>query len=340
MSDDREWLLPGISVAVGAAVVDATWESRSLHGGTLGEVQLLTGAARLKAGGAVPFRVVHKVQRRWERPGDPGSWRREHDLVTAGLGDLFASDLRWPTCYDARIDESVGEIHLVMEYVEGTSGRQLSTDALVRAAGGLGRLQGRLAAMPPDQLPTMANLSPPDLAEHIYRRYRAWPRVHEAVRSPDSEIPAHLRRMVTVFDASADAALARISQLPLVLCHRDFWVANLIDADGGIVLLDWDTTGWGYLGEDLASLLADEADVPRMLELYHRCVPAYYAGFAEFVDVSVVVDDCVVELILLLFGYRLVEWYLDAASAEERAEHVAALEQIFLMQSAATGTGR
>lgn len=164
--------------------------------------------------------------------------------------------------------------------------------------------------------------------------------MHGYVRSPDSEIPAHLRRMIADLDAHADAVLARISQLPLVLCHRDFWVANLIDADGGIVLLDWDTTGWGYLGEDLASLLADEADVPRMLELYHRCVPAYYAGFAEHVDVSGVTDECIVELILLLFGYRLVEWYLDAASPEERAEHVAALEQIYLMQSAATGAGR
>lgn len=115
---------------------------------------------------------------------------------------------------------------------------------------------------------------------------------------------------------------------------------DLIDADGGIVLLDWDTAGWGYLGEDLASLLADEADVPRMLELYQRCVPAYYAGFAEHADVADITDDCVVELILVLFGYRLIEWFLDATSPEERAAQVATLEQIHLMQSVARSEHR
>lgn len=61
-------------------------------------------------------------------------------------------------------------------------------------------------------------------------------------------------------------------------------MTNLIYADGKIALIDWDTSGWGYLGEDLASLIADEADVHSMVDYYKRCVPAYYQGFSEYAD--------------------------------------------------------
>jgi len=47
--------------------------------------------------------------------------------------------------------------------------------------------------------------------------------------------------------------MGRIERLPVVLCHRDFWVANIFYKDQKILLLDWDTTGWGYMGEDIAS---------------------------------------------------------------------------------------
>lgn len=55
-------------------------------------------------------------------------------------------------------------------------------------------------------------------------------------------------------DEQADEIFASIEKLRLVLCHRDFWVTNLIYAEGNIALIDWDTSGWSYLGEDLASL--------------------------------------------------------------------------------------
>ncbi|WP_331456860.1 phosphotransferase [Bacillus sp. CHD6a] len=29
-----------------------------------------------------------------------------------------------------------------------------------------------------------------------------------------------------------------------MLCHRDFWIANLIYADGNVTLIDWDTCAW------------------------------------------------------------------------------------------------
>lgn len=128
------------------------------------------------------------------------------------------------------------------------------------------------------------------------------------------------------------AGIYRIEKLPLLLCHRDFWVTNLICADGKIVLIDWDTSGWGYLGEDLASLIADEADIDHMIEYYQRCVPAYYKGFSEYADISHISDHSVYEMILLVFGYRLVERYLHTEAKDQKKEHVRTLQKIHKMK--------
>ncbi len=320
-------------------VVDADWTEDRLHGGTLGDVRLLTGTARTASGETIPFRLVHKTQHRWERHGDPGSWRREHDLFTSNLGSAFSTGLRWPTCYDAEIDEQAGVIHLVLEHVEGVSGRALSTDAQVRAARELGRLQGRLA-VDPLPLEGIDNLSSRAFAEGSYRHYRSWPRVHDYIRSPDCALPRHLSDMLVGLDEDAENVLARLAQLPVVLCHRDFWNANIIDTGSQIVLIDWDTAGWGWLGEDLASLLADDVDASRMVELYRRCLPAYYAGVAESLDLGAVHDDDVVEMILLIFGYRLVEEYLDADDPATRADVVERWEQIARMRALTHGDRR
>jgi thiamine kinase-like enzyme len=110
-------------------------------------------------------------------------------------------------------------------------------------------------------------------------------------------------------------------------------VTNLIYTDEKIAIIDWDTTGWGYLGEDLASLIADEADINHMVEYYQRCVPAYYKGFSEFVDVSPITDHYVHEMIILGFGYRLVEWYLYTEDDEAKMNHVHTLEKIYEMKT-------
>lgn len=99
-------------------------------------------------------------------------------------------------------------------------------------------------------------------------------------------MPLYVRQMLIDIDERADEIFARIEKLPLVLCHRDFWVTNLIYDEGNFALIDWDTSGWGYLGEDLASLIADEPDIHHMVEHYRRCIPAYYKGFSDYVDVS------------------------------------------------------
>jgi thiamine kinase-like enzyme len=124
--------------------------------------------------------------------------------------------------------------------------------------------------------------------------------------------------MLIEADDSADEIWSHIEALPIVLCHRDFWITNIFYKDGKIILIDWDTAGWGYVGEDIKSLIADEADVDHMLLYYQKCIPAYYKGFSEYADLSHIKRHCIREMILAHYGYRLVEWYIDAKAPDKK----------------------
>jgi len=139
--------------------------------------------------------------------------------------------------------------------------------------------------------------------------------------------------MIISGDETSDEVYSHVEKLPVVFCHRDFWVTNIFHTDAGIRLIDWDTAGWGYLGEDMVSLIADEAKVDHMIEYYQRCIPAYLKGFSESVDISRIENPYIYDRIILHYGYRLVEWYLDAESPDEKAYHIATLQKIYEMKA-------
>ena len=322
----------------GAVIKNATYKSRQLHGGTLGDVRLVTGNAETIDGETLQFKVVRKTQKKWERYGDPGSWRREYDLYNSNLGATFFDSFRWPECYYSELRDDT--IELWIEFIDGISGLDLTGDIYEQAAEELGRWQGKLYAEQPITLRSLTNLSSTSFMKTFYLHYRSWNIVYDYVRSNDSELPKHICEMLIEIDEKSDEIFNRIEKLPVVLCHRDFWVANIFHKDGSIRLIDWDTAGWGYLGEDMASLIADEADVPHMAEYYQKCVPAYYKGFSEYADISYITDNCVYELILLMFGYRLVEWFINVGAGnkpqetdDERALYLNTLQKIFEMRN-------
>jgi len=333
MNINLQTLIYALSRKFKKDIISADCQTMPLKGGTVGNVHLVTGIAETAGGKKMPYRIVLKIQKKWERYGDPGSWRREYDLYESDLGATFSDALRWPACYHAEMNTEEDEFQLWLEYIDGVTGLDLTVDMYEQAALELGRFQGKLYAKQPTVLQSLTNLSHADLMKNTYLHYRSWPVVYDYIRSEDCEFPQHVRQMLIDIDVHADEILARIERLPLVLCHRDFWVTNLIYADGKIALIDWDTSGWGYLGEDLASLIADEADTDHMVEYYQRCVPAYYKGFSEYADVSPVADHCVYELILLIFGYRLVEGYLHAEDDDEKAKQVHILQKIYEMKN-------
>ena len=331
MQINEETLTHVLSKMLGMKIISADYQTRQLHGGTVGEVRLVTGTARTVDGGDMAYNVVLKTQKKWERYGDPHSWRREYDLYTSALGATFSDSFRWPECYHAEINEAQNETQLWLEYIDGVSGLNLSGEMYEAAALKLGRWQGRLYAERPAFLQKLTNLGRAEDLKNYYLHCRSWNLVYDYIRSDACEIPRHLREMLIEVDDNADEIWRRIEKLPVVLCHRDFWVTNIIHSSDKTILIDWDTTGWGYLGEDLKSLLADGADVDHMVEYYLRCVPAYYIGFSEFADVSHVSDHCVREMILVNFGYRLVEEFIHAKSPDDKTLQINTLQKIYEM---------
>jgi len=326
-----ETLTRALSKMLGVKITGADHQTGQLHGGTLGDVRLITGVAQTADYKELPYSVVLKTQKKWDRYGDPHSWRREYDLYVSELGATFSDSFRWPECYLAGINEEGNEIQMWLEYIDGVSGKALTIEMLEQAALELGRWQGRLYAERPIFLRKLTNLGRTEDLKNYYLHYRSWNVVYDYIRSEDCEISKHLREMLIEVDDNADEIWRRIEKLPVVLCHRDFWIANILYSDGRIILIDWDTTGWGYLGEDIKSLVADEADVDHMVECYRKCVPAYYRGFSEYADVSHITDHCVREMILVNLGYRLVEWYINAASPDEKTLQINVLQKIHEM---------
>ncbi|MDR2589571.1 MAG: aminoglycoside phosphotransferase family protein [Oscillospiraceae bacterium] len=311
-------------------IINADYTTKELHGGTVGNVQLITGIAKT-VDEKIPFNVVLKVSKKWERYNDINSWRREYDLYSSNLDTVFSGSLRWPKCY--HLEQNDNEIQLWLEYIDGITGLDLTPDMYESAAYELGRFQGKLYIDKPSFLNEISNLSCTDYAKRFYQHYKSWNVVYDYIRSNDCEIPKHLCQMLIEFDSNSDEVFKRIEKLPVVFCHRDFWVTNIFNKNGEIILIDWDTTGWGYLGEDIASLIADEADVENMVENYQRCITAYYKGFSEYLDESDIKDNCILEFILALFGYRFIEWYINAETLEEKTLYINTLQKIYEIKS-------
>ncbi len=139
--------------------------------------------------------------------------------------------------------------------------------------------------------------------------------------------------MLITIDDKSDMIINNIKKLPKVFCHRDFWVANVFFQEEEIIVIDWDTAGWGYMGEDIASLIADESALDILVSNYYRCLAGYVKGFSEYVDVSQIKDFYVWERIILLFGYRIVEWYLKAESFDEKEHQIETLQKIYEIKS-------
>ncbi|MCL2702453.1 MAG: phosphotransferase [Defluviitaleaceae bacterium] len=307
--------------------IDEGYRITKLSGGSVGHVELVTGTYDNK-----PFKAVIKTQKKWERPGDPNSWRREYDLYTSGLSEIFTETFRWPKCYHAEISND--ETKLWTEYIEGVSGSDLTVEMYEKIAEGLGRFHGKLFAEK-FTLPT-ENLCNADGMKDFYRYNRSKKELYNYIRRSDCKIPRHLCKMIADMDEKSDKVWAEIEKLPIVLRHGDFFPPNIFYADDKIILIDWDSAGWSYLGEDIVNLIADSGDVDHMAEYYHTCVPAYLKGFSEFSDASQIESLYIYERIVMHFGYRLiggVTWRNDVKTPEEQKSDLNVLQKIYEMEN-------
>lgn len=190
-------------------------------------------------------------------PFDPSSftfWRREPDLYLRGVSDVLPVGVRMPNLIHRR--DVAGERALLwLEDVSGRHDRDLSNAELLSVAEAMGRAQARGVA--PEGPPWSANA----LREIVAPRLALVSRLDDdaAYDHPD------LRGVVGEAQRTANrrliermpTALNLLEGLPRVLCHHDFWSANIfLQPDGNLVLLDWAHSGPGPVGTDIAVLLS------------------------------------------------------------------------------------
>ncbi len=323
-------LLQVLTIKFNTQVIRATYQIEKLHGGTVGAVFLITGLASSNAETNIAYKIVLKRQVKWERYGDVNSWRREYDLYHSNLNQTFSKDFAWPTCYKTYLTEDSFEIW--MDYVDGYSGHALTPEMYVKAAEALGRFQGTLYRRQTDKPIALRNLSSKDYIIRFYKHYQAWDEVHDYIRSAECPLPKHLCDMMIEFDERSKMVFDALNQLPIVLCHRDYWNTNIFYQAERIIVIDWDTTGYGYFGEDIASLIADETDPSKMMDYFSQCIPAYQDGFFQSAGIKVNAYQNIHDIILMMFGYRLVESFKFAKNQADQNLAKDSLQAFYEMQ--------
>jgi hypothetical protein len=244
---------------IGKRVVNAYYQEKSLQGGTLGDVRLVSGIAETDSGEKLPFEVVHKKQKKWERFGDPLSWRREYDLYHAGFENLLDGELHIPACYLTKMNSNETEMELWMEYLDGVSGVELSTDMLERTAYLWGRFQGKHCYRN-DTLSRMKCINDADftecefnawhthsfsydylisekcqMPEHLKQKLRSGEVKlipgksfeYACLRSDCFGVPTHIKDMLSDLDERRNSIFTELKTYPTVLCHGDFWCENI-----------------------------------------------------------------------------------------------------------------
>ena len=54
-----------------------------------------------------------------------------------------------------------------------------------------------------------------------------------------------------------------------------------------------------------------------------------YKGFSEYVDISHITDNCIFELILMNWGYRYVDGFINSNTMEDKEKKLKSLQKIY-----------
>jgi hypothetical protein len=219
----------------------------------------------------------------------PTAWdwpHREAALYRSGVLTALPPGIRAPRCLDA-LEREDGTVWIWLEDLGDSAARVRSIDEHATAARHLGQLNGAYLAGRP--LPTAPGLARSWLAQWIEA---AAPEIalllngidHPRVRT------VYPTDVVDVFGklwASRAALLTRLDRLPACFVHRDAFSRNLFlpaEAANAVetIAIDWEFAGIGFVGEDLAALVAASAifmDVaPEDIARLERTALAAYLG--------------------------------------------------------------
>lgn len=74
-----------------------------------------------------------------------------------------------------------------------------------------------------------------------------------------------------------------------------------------------------------------------MDEYYRRFIPAYLKGISEYMDVSAIENLYIWEMIIIKFGYRILQKYMFSESPDIKNQQVKKLQKIYDIRKYANG---
>ena len=294
--------LPDVPDTELAAAVEAASDGRVTRPGVFDVTELYRPVAsasggiwRLKGEGwsAVLKLVRHSDQGHplWLSGEDVSHWyywRRELLAYSSGLLAQLSGGLRAPRCYLSAEDES-RQVRLWLENLDGQAAPQWPLDRYQLAARHLGRAQGVFVAS--GSVPAAPWLSRNWLRSYISRRHADKALLDGAEASYRHQLLAELGPLPAVRELRSlwenqPVFLATLDELPRTLCHLDLHPANMFDAGGETVLIDWSFVGTGAAGEDAGNLVPDSVldfhvAPERIDHLWDLVVAGYLDGLAD-----------------------------------------------------------
>ncbi|MCL1859443.1 MAG: aminoglycoside phosphotransferase family protein [Oscillospiraceae bacterium] len=337
MDINKITLLKALDNMFGATVTDTIFQAEKLHGGTVGAVCKINGEAVIGDNSKRLYTLVLKEQKKWERNDDPNSWRREYDIYQK-IGDLYSvlpDNIRLPKCWHAE-EFMIGETpawQMYMEYLDGVSGKNLTIEMLEYVMTELGKFQGNVCKYKPAAL---QNISCFSSDESYYKKERFIFQINEVAENINSDdcdmIPKHIRDMLTNTN-NIETTMSCIKNFPVTLCHRDMWHTNVFVSGDIITLIDWDCTGWGFLGEDVIQMLGElfddkVFDIAYFEDYKKRLFSAYKRGASDYINMDFLTDK-IVRDIYFLWGSGIFWRYKYAEKTEEKKRYIDILQKFY-----------
>ncbi|HEU4327922.1 MAG TPA: phosphotransferase [Roseiflexaceae bacterium] len=272
--------------------------------------------ATVRTGAKVrPWSLILKISRlggpNSDTPSEGSYWRREALLYRSGLLGQLSGGLTAPACYAVE-ERPDGALWLWLEDVAEPPDAPAWT---VERYGLAARHVGVLGAFAGAALPDLPWLN------------RGWSRAltqleYAALVAPMRERPAEFVPILRLWE-ERETLLERLERAPQCLCHHDLWRQNMFDRrpDAQTVLIDWEQSGTGALGEDAGNLLA--------VCLLNLDIPAAQAPALR---------DAISEGYQA--GLRAAGWRGDGGAVQNALLTAAALRGVFLMAGWALAIAR
>lgn len=329
---EQSSVLTALGQKFSCEIRSADYTAEILQGGTVGQVVKLTGHAETQDE-PLPFSIVVKTQKKWDRHGDPGCWRREYDIYRQGLPRQLLQTIRLPQCY--HLEEDMEQVRIYMEFIEGKTGNtQLHADELALAARRLGAMQADFHLHGKKDHSCLRSFPAVNSSFDLW-----FGRMGPLLQNPIEGFPETLRYTLNQTAERAPQLLHSFQNLPRTLCQGDVHHDNLILQDGSrgteVYLIDWDSAGYGFMGEDAVDVLMEafvysDREVS-LFPLYRQTILDSYCAGVQSGGVGFAISDALFrDLAALSWGFRIADLFLYYQDDPSKNRCIEILETMLL----------